>query len=368
MSSIALLSFALLFLLLGALVIVLLLEKPELPPDVLVQGTAIAQKLQRVDQIAADCTALRSELGKISERVSGVEHNHNNAVDALAQLSTMLTMTGAATDGLVQATESIRVERGSAKKSIAEVRVLAKNREASEETSAETLKGVEGILTGTQSKGTVDGNIVDLTFTLLPVERQIRNVSVGGKTIECDIRLPNNLVLPVDSKWAGTAVCEEFLAAQNTKERLAEKAQLQGTVAARASEIKKYIDPNLTTSFATAAMPDPIYELCFEVAPELLKQNVVLVSYGLFIPYLLLLFHTTAKRLGKPDLKRLDAYLRTVENNVKTLQPELEGRFSRALVMLDHSRADMEAHLSKLNAGVVAVRVDSEALAEISAP
>ena len=358
---------ALLLLVVGALVIVLLLRRPQLPAELLVQNGAIVEKLQRVEQIAAEFSSVKLELGKISERVSGMEQNHSHATDALAQLSTTLTRTGAVTDGVLQAAESIRAELSATKASIAEVQAITKNREVFEERSAESLKRVEHILTGTQSKGAAGENIVDLAFARLPVEWQIRNFSVGSKIVEFGIRLPNNLVLPIDSKWAGTAVFEEFLTTQNTKERLAKKAQLQSTVVARASEIKKYIDPNLTTTFAIAAVPDPIFDPCSELLPDLLRQNVVVVSYSMFIPYLLLVFHTSAKNLGKPDLKRLDAYLRTVEDCVKTLQSELEGRFSRALVMLDNSRAEMAAHLSKLNAGVVAVQIGSEAVAEVTA-
>ena len=367
MATNALLPLSFLLFLLGALVIVLLLRKPQLPPDLLVQNGAILEKLQKVEQIAAEFSHVRVELSKISERVSGVEQNHSHSTDALTELSTMLTRTGVTTDGLLQAAESIRAELSSTKVSIAEVQAITKNREAFEEQSAESLKRVEHILTGTQTKGAAGENIVDLAFAKLPAEWQIRNFAVGSKIVEFAIRLPNNLVLPIDSKWAGTAVFEEFLATQNTKERLAKKAQLQSTVAARAGEIKKYIEPNVTTTFAIAAVPDPIFDLCSELLPGLLKQNVVLVSYSMFIPYLLLVFHTSAKNLGRTDLKRLDAYLRTVDDCVKTLQSELEGRFSRALVMLDNSRAEMAAHLSKLNAGLVAVQTSSEALVEVSA-
>ena len=367
MATNALLPLTLLLVLLGALVIVLLFRKPQLPPDVLVQNGAILEKLQKVEQIGAEFSGVKVELSKISERVSGVEQNHSHSTDTLTELSTMLTRTGATTDGLLQAAESIRAELSATKASVAEVQAITKNREAFEEKSAESLKRVEHILTGTQSKGAAGENIVDLAFAKLPAEWQIRNFSVGSKIVEFGIRLPNKLVLPIDSKWAGTAVFEEFLITQNAKERLAKKAQLQSTVSARASEVKKYIDPNVTTTFVLAAVPDPIFELCSELLPDLLKQNVVLVSYSMFIPYLLLVFHTSAKDFGKPDLKRLDAYLRTVDDSVKTLQSELEGRFSRALVMLDNSRAEMAAHLSKLNAGLVAVQIGSEALAEVAA-
>jgi DNA recombination protein RmuC len=151
------------------------------------------------------------------------------------------------------------------------------------------------------------------------------------------------------------------------KEKQRIKAQIQSVVLGRASEIRKYIDPNLTSSFGIAAVPDSIFELCSEILPELLQLNVVLISYSLFQPYLLLVFQTTLKTLKEVDLKKLDPYLQLAEDSIKVLQEELEGRFSRALVMLDNSRADMCAHLSKLRAGLAGLQVGTRGLPNVSA-
>lgn len=355
---------AVLLLLIATLILMLLLRKPQLPTEFLLQNEIMTGKLDRVEQIATEFTDVKVELGRIRERVSGVEQTHIQANQSLIALSTTLTRTDVTTEGLVQAAESLRAELSATKATITEVQAVAKNREVFEQQSAESLKRVEHILTGTQSKGSAGENIVDVVFTRLPVEWQIRNFAVGNKVVEFGIRLPNNLVLPIDSKWTGTALFEEFLTTENTKERLIKKAQLQATVANRAAEVRKYIDPNLTTTFAIAAVPDPIFDLCSELLPDLLKQSVVLVSYSLFVPYLLLVFHTTTKTLNAVNLKRLDSYLHAVEGSVRALQGELEGRFSKAMVMLDNSRADMSAQLSKLNAGLVAVHIGSESLVE----
>jgi DNA recombination protein RmuC len=70
----------------------------------------------------------------------------------------------------------------------------------------------------------------------------------------------------------------------------------------RAAEIKKYIDPNLTSNFGIAAVPDSVFELCSEILPDLIQLNVVLISYSMFQPYLLLVFQTTLKTLKTLDL------------------------------------------------------------------
>jgi len=218
------------------------------------------------------------------------------------------------------------------------------------------------VLAGSQSKGSAGENIVGMMFSKLPPEWQVRNFSVGNKVVEFGIRLPNGLVLPIDSKWAASGLLEEFVICEDLKERQKIKSQIQSVVLDRAAEIKKYIDPNLTSNFGIAAVPDSVFELCSEILPDLIQLNVVLISYSMFQPYLLLVFQTTLKTLKTLDLKKLDAYLLSTEESMKTLQEELEGRFSRALVMLDNSRADMSASLSKLRAGLAGLQVGARDL------
>jgi DNA recombination protein RmuC len=157
-------------------------------------------------------------------------------------------------------------------------------------------------------------------------------------------------------------LAEEFVICEDLKKRQKITSQIQSVVLDRAAEIKKYIDPNLTSNFGIAAVPDSVFELCSEILPDLIQLNVVLISYSMFQPYLLLVFQTTLKTLKTLDLKKLDAYLLSTEGSMETLQEELEGRFSRALVMLDNSRAEMSACLSKLRAGLAGLQVGARDL------
>ncbi len=82
------------------------------------------------------------------------------------------------------------------------------------------------------------------------------------------------------------------------------------------------------------------------------RLNVVLVSYSMFFPYLLLVFQTVRKSSQNVDLDKLSAYLQTAEQNVFAVQEELQGRFSKALTMLGNSRDDMTAHLAEIGSGL----------------
>jgi len=194
-------------------------------------------------------------------------------------------------------------------------------------------------------------------FAKLPVEWQVRNFPVGNKSVEFGLRLPNNLILPIDSKWAATSLLEQFSLCEDPAEQQKLKSQIEAAVLAKAKEVKKYIDPNVTVGFGVAAVPDAVYDLCYGIQTEAFQMNVVLISYSMFIPYLLLVFQTILKASQNIDLHKLDAYLQTAQVSIAALQDELEGRFAKALTMLTNARSDMSAHLSKLSGSLTSLQI-----------
>ena len=118
------------------------------------------------------------------------------------------------------------------------------------------------------------------------------------------------------------------------------------------------MDPNLT--FGVAAVPDAVYDLCSACHSEAFEMNVVIISYSMFVPYLLLVFHTVLKVGTSIDLQRLEGFVHSVQESVKSLQDELEGRFSRAMTMLSNSRDDMKAQLGKAVIGLTSIQINTD--------
>lgn len=108
-----------------------------------------------------------------------------------------------------------------------------------------------------------------------------------------------------------------------------------------------------------AVVPDAAYDLCGGIHADIFKLDVVVMSYSMFVPYLLLVFQTTLKTTQSIDLQKLDAYLQSVEQGIETPQDEIDGRFSRATTMLSNSRNDMTAQLSKINSGLNGLRISA---------
>jgi len=153
----------------------------------------------------------------------------------------------------------------------------------------------------------------------------------------------------VDSKWTATSLVEQFATCDDITEQQRLKRQIESAVQIKAREVTKYIDPNTTTSFGLAVIPDAVYDACGGMHADVFKLNVVVISHSMFVPYLLLVFQTTLKTSQSVDLQKLDAYLQSVERGVEFMQGELDTRFSRALTMLHNSRNDMAGQLSKVS-------------------
>jgi hypothetical protein len=113
----------------------------------------------------------------------------------------------------------IRGGLSAAQSTLAELRTMSQAQQGLEQQATESIQRLERMLAGSQSKGIAGENIVEIMFSKLPTEWQVRDFSVGNKTVEFGIRLPNDLVLPIDSKWAASNLVEEFVKADDVKEK-----------------------------------------------------------------------------------------------------------------------------------------------------
>jgi DNA recombination protein RmuC len=263
--------------------------------------------------------------------------------------------------GQAEGTEALRTGLSRAQESLAALQAHTRARQELEQRTAESIRRLEAVIAGTQTRGAAGENIIEVVFAQLPPEWQVRNFQVANKTVEFGLRLPNSLVLPIDSKWAATHLLEQFLACDEPASQQAYKAQIERAVLGKAREVRKYIDPSVTVGFAIAAVPDAVFDLCGGVQVEALQFNVVLVSYSMFVPYLLLVFQTILKTAHSIDLQKLNAHLDSVQGSIRALQGELEGRFSRAISMLGNSRDEMRVQLGRVSSGLTSLQLGAGA-------
>jgi DNA recombination protein RmuC len=328
----------------------------------------LTSSLRELSQLA---NTNQSKLEVLYEKVGQLESTQNNSNQQIFALRAGVTESGTATRSLIDTANHIREELSRAKTDLTELHSQARARQELERGTSESIKRLEAVIAGTQSKGSAGENILEIMFAKLPAEWQERNFTVGNKTVEFGLRLPNKLILPIDSKWAATNLLERFINSQDTAERQGLKSEIEREVLKKAKEVQKYIDPTLTVDFGVAVIPDAVYDLCCGILTDAFKLKVVLVSYSMFVPYLLLVIESTRKMALSVDEAKLRAFLDSAQMCIDAMRSEVEGRFSRAMTMLDNSRTDMRGHLSKLGGGIAGLRLnenvstDTEALPEL---
>ena len=359
---------ALLFLLLLVIIVVVMFfqlrklqnsnkEISQISPQIAILG----EKLTHLEPVNQAVNTLQGDVQGLGVRISTVENNQNmitqgigylatNALSAITELKTLTT-------GLTDATGAMRADLSRANNDLTQLHTHVKAEQESERQIAESVRRLETIIAGTQTKGSAGENVLEVVFSKLPVEWQERDFKVGGKTVEFALRLPNNLIMPIDSKWAATNLIEQFINAEDIQEQQRLKKAIEDAVLLKAKEVRKYIDPSITVNFGVAVLPDAVFDLCTGIQSEIFQLNVVLVSYSMFVPYLLLVFQTTLKNGQSIDLQKLDAYLRTAQESIKAIQEELDGRFSRAMTMMNNSRDDMRAILGKLSGSLTGLQI-----------
>jgi DNA recombination protein RmuC len=319
-------------------------------------AAVLGEKMARLEPVSGTLGAVQLELRGLGERVSQIESGQTLAGQTVKNMDAKLSVTQATAESLNAATASLQGEISQAMQRLSEIQAQAKARQESERQSAESIRRLEAIIAGTHSKGAAGENILEVVFSALPVEWQARDFKIGNKTVEFGLRLPNRLILPIDSKWPATSLLEEFLKSEDPSERTRLKGQIADAALKKASEVTKYLDPDLTVNFGIAAIPDAAFDLCGEAQAKAFASNVVLISYSMFVPYLLLVFQTVLRTSNDLDLEKLEANLQTAQKSLKDVQNIVEGRLSRAIVTMGNARDEMRGHLARIESGLSSLR------------
>lgn len=306
---------------------------------------------------------IQVELRGLTERLATVEQSQSAASrhvgDLHSSAASGFSELRAVTAALTEATTAMRAELARAGHDLTEIKAHEKADKELAARVAESVRRLETVIAGTQSKGAAGENILEQIFANLPPEWQVRDFKIAGKPVEFGLRLPTNLVLPIDSKWPATDLIERYAAAATPDEQRRLQQEIERCVLAKAREVEKYLDPSVTVSMGVAVVPDAVYDLCPAARAEAFALNVAIISYSMFTPYLLLVYHTALTARQTVDTQKLLAFLGTIERVTRELQDEIDGRLSRGLAMLTNSRDEMRVHVGKLETSALALRLDA---------
>jgi len=265
--------------------------------------------------------------------------------NAIVDISTPL-------QNLTQAIQDVRVQTASLNANI-------KARAGVEKQTADAISRLETIIAGSSSKGIAGERVLENLISKLPTEWQVQNFRVGNKPVEFGLRLSNGLILPIDSKWAATDLLEQFSVSNDSAEQKKLQEQIEKIIISKAKEVTKYIDPDITVSFGIAVVPDAVYDICPTVNIETSKFHVVVLSYSMFLPYLLLVFDMILRTSRTIDMEKLNSGVQTIQKSISDIGKEIEGRYSKAITMLEFSKHDLKGHISKANNALTSIQITS---------
>lgn len=290
--------------------------------------------LQTVEAVARQLGQLQSELARMARTQDDLRHDVQRGREtSLLQLA--------------EAAQGIRGEIGLAQKALAEVKALEEGRARQMDQASESLRRLEAVVAGSGTRGAAGENILAQALQQLPPDMLEVNVAFGNKVVEYALRLPGGRFLPIDSKWTSVASLERLSEESDPQERRKLVEQVARDVRGRVREMTKYLDPERTLSIGLLAVPDAVYQAAPEVHPEGYRQGVLVVPYSLALPYVLALYRLALRFGSSVDTDELASHLRALDETLRRIDEEVEGRLSKGLVQVQNARDSLRDHLSQ---------------------
>lgn len=326
----------------------LLVRKPK-------DADTLATPLQNLTQVIQ---TLAKDTAVLTEKVQKIDSDQARLSSVLQEVQNGVIGTSRDTQGLLRTTVEMRQHLDDAKIGLNTLHTITKERQEDERLMSESVRRLESVIAGTQSKGAAGENILDMVFSKLPADWQVRGFMVEGKICEFGLRLPNKRILPIDSKWTATGLLEQFTACEEIRGRQKIKLDIEKAVLRKAEEVRKYLDPETTCGFGVAVVPDAIYDLCGATLCQVFEMRVAIISYSMFIPYLLLVFQTNLKTSVDIDMHKLSHAISESEKSIKAIQDKLDGSFSRGITQLSNGRDEVKREAANISKLLNSIHVD----------
>ena len=227
-----------------------------------------------------------------------------------------------------------------------------------EEDARASLRHIESVIAGSSTRGAAGENILEEALRHLPPEMLQRNVWVGGKVVELGLRLPGGKLLPIDSKWVSSGALEQLSSpAIDAPRRTQLAGQVEREVERRVREVSQYINPEVTSTFALAVIPDAAYDVCRSSIVDAHKRHVMVVGYGMALPYLLTLYQLHLQFARTVDMERMQSALIDVERHLDVLEGILENKLQRAVTMLQNAYGEGKQVSARIRASAESIQV-----------
>lgn len=223
----------------------------------------------------------------------------------------------------------------------------------------ERIKRVDEIIAGTSAKGISGEEILRETFKKLPQEMIETNFSVGGKTVEFALILPNNKRLPIDSKWPAGELLLKLEGETSPEKRKEIINKIEKETIKRVKEVGQYIDPNLTWSQAIAAVPDSVYSVCREAHLRAHENDVILMPYSMVLPLILYMYRLHLQYAMSLDMENVQSHLISISKNLNEMETILENQIARGSTMISNAYSVYKQIISRIKSSLTELQIKS---------
>jgi DNA recombination protein RmuC len=218
-----------------------------------------------------------------------------------------------------------------------------------------TLQRLKSTLLGSSTAGATGENVVEAMLASLPPQWRINNYKVGGKVVEFAIKLPDDLVLPIDSKVVAQQELDALASEGDPGKRRALEQVIQQKVLKKAEEVRKYVDDH-SVGFAIAAISDAAYNCAGSVLSQAYHQHrALLVPYSLLGPFVLMVYEQH-QHVGNLDVARLTGLLASAHHHLNKALSTINGSLSGAMTQLTNAQDDVKGELSAAANAVTQMR------------
>lgn len=197
----------------------------------------------------------------------------------------------------------------------------------------------ENILSGSQSKGALGEKFVEEKLADLPHEWYDRKVQLSGGTVEFALKTPNKRWIPIDSQWTATDLLVKLEQSNNQSQKESLRTAAHQAVSIRAKEALKYLDKEKTLGFSIVAVPDSVFNLCVDIQAELASYSIVLVSYSLLVPYILLIVNQYLKTIHSTDVLQSSEILRRATAEIELIQKYIAKEVAPPLEIISRQQS-----------------------------
>jgi len=205
-------------------------------------------------------------------------------------------------------------------------------------------------LSGIQAKGALGEQIVAEKLFDLPHGWYARDVPFpNGAKVEFALRTPDKRWIPIDSQFTATELVEKLEKTTDQSQRNSLKIQIRQEVRSYVKSAEKYLDAGSTLGFCIVAVPTSVFEVCLEMQAELVSDNIVLISYSLLIPYILLLVDLFLKNIHSTQVLEISHILNRSASQIELIQKYINSKVRPPLDSVRLQQSQYGLHSERLH-------------------